>query len=334
MLLLMCAIGAILIERPGPRPRPAELVRAAAIARRYYLDARSKLEIAEEFGLSRFKVARILEAAQAQGIVRIQISLPADIDAALSDELASAFGLRRAVVVSTIDDDQASLWPRLGQVLADLVTELVVEGDVLGMAWGRTLGAMSSRLTRLAPCSVVQLNGVSTAVAEGSVELVRQVANVSAGMAFPIYAPLVVSDASTAQTLRSEPGIAAAFRRHDEVTKAVVGIGSWDPPSSTVYDAVGEAERQSLQQLGICAEVCAILVNENGAEVPNDLTPRILGISGEKLKAIPEVIAAAGGRVKANAMAAVIRGGFVSTLVTDATAARMMLQGEIAKADP
>jgi DNA-binding transcriptional regulator LsrR (DeoR family) len=317
-------------ERPGPTQRPAELVRAAAIARRYYLDARSKLEIAEEFGLSRFKVARILEAAKAQGIVRIQISLPADIDAALSDELASAFGLRRAVVVSTAEDDQAALRPRLGQVLADLVSELVVEGDVLGMAWGRTLGTMSSQLTRLAPCDVVQLNGVSTAVAEGSVELVRQVANVSSGQAFPIYAPLVVSDPSTAETLRNEPGIAAAFRRHDEVTKAVVGIGSWEPPSSTVYDAVDEAERRCVRELGICAEVCAILVNESGVEVPNNLAPRILGISGEKLKAIPEVIAAAGGRLKANAIAAVLRGGFVSTLVTDATAARMMLEGEVA----
>ena len=49
----------------GHSAGPAELIRSAAIARRYYLDGRSKLEIAEEFGLSRFKVARLLDEARA-----------------------------------------------------------------------------------------------------------------------------------------------------------------------------------------------------------------------------------------------------------------------------
>ncbi|MCW2703257.1 MAG: transcriptional regulator, DeoR family, partial [Blastococcus sp.] len=43
---------------------PAQVVLTASIARRYYLDGRSKVEIAEEFGLSRFKVARLLDAAR------------------------------------------------------------------------------------------------------------------------------------------------------------------------------------------------------------------------------------------------------------------------------
>jgi len=39
---------------------PAALARAALVARRYYLDERSKVEIAGELGLSRFKIARLL----------------------------------------------------------------------------------------------------------------------------------------------------------------------------------------------------------------------------------------------------------------------------------
>ena len=37
---------------------PAALALAALVARRYFLDERSKVEIAGELGLSRFKVAR------------------------------------------------------------------------------------------------------------------------------------------------------------------------------------------------------------------------------------------------------------------------------------
>ena len=36
---------------------PDELFQRAVIARRYYLEGRTRVEIAEEFGLSRFKVA-------------------------------------------------------------------------------------------------------------------------------------------------------------------------------------------------------------------------------------------------------------------------------------
>jgi len=40
---------------------PASLALAALVARRYYLDERSKVEIAGELGLSRFKIARMLD---------------------------------------------------------------------------------------------------------------------------------------------------------------------------------------------------------------------------------------------------------------------------------
>jgi len=306
--------------------RPAELVQIAVVARRHYLEGRSKSEIADEFGLSRFKVARILEEAQSRGIVRIEVTLDATLDAALSDELAGALGLRRAIVVSTPDESQLALRPRLGEVVGDLLTELVVPGDVLGLAWGRTLTAMAASLSRLAPCNVVQLNGVASPAGEGSVELVRQVASISGGRAYPIYAPLVVSDVATAETLRREPGVAAAFRMHDEVTKAVVAIGSWDPPYSTVYDAIGPDEREQLRRLGVRAEVCASMLDADGREVPNDLTPRVIGVPLARLRSYPEVIAVAGGPLKAQAIKAVVRAGCVTTLVTDSSAARHILQ--------
>lgn len=45
-------------------------------ARRYYLDDASKVAIAEELDISRFKVARLLEEARDQGIVRIDVVDP------------------------------------------------------------------------------------------------------------------------------------------------------------------------------------------------------------------------------------------------------------------
>ena len=77
---------------------PAHLVLTASVARRYYLDGRSKVEIAEEFALSRFKVARLLEDARSSGLVRIEIGHPGVVDVELSgtaDGRARAAALRR-----------------------------------------------------------------------------------------------------------------------------------------------------------------------------------------------------------------------------------------------
>ena len=70
---------------------PAELVLAASVARRYYMDGLSKTEIADEYQLSRFKIARLLETARSQGLVRIEISHPGTIDVELSVLLRQAF---------------------------------------------------------------------------------------------------------------------------------------------------------------------------------------------------------------------------------------------------
>ena len=50
-----------------PFTGPAQLVLTASVARRYYLDGKSKIEIADEFKLSRFKVARLLDDARSSG---------------------------------------------------------------------------------------------------------------------------------------------------------------------------------------------------------------------------------------------------------------------------
>src|SRR6201999_284422 len=77
--------------------RPSEVVLAARAARQYYLEGLSKVDIADRLGISRFRVARLLDAARESGMVRIEIGLPGgNLDAGLSAELCSVFGLRHA----------------------------------------------------------------------------------------------------------------------------------------------------------------------------------------------------------------------------------------------
>lgn len=304
------------------------MVRLAAIARRFYLEGRSKVEIAEEFGLSRFKVARDLEAARGNGIVRIDIRLPARLDAERSERVRTAFGLRRVIVVDAMEDPLDTR-RALGSVAAQLLSEVVRPGEVLGLAWSRVLQAMGADLVRLPRCTVVQLNGVLSEQAGGggSVETVRRAAALSGGPAYPIYAPLILPDAATAETLRADPGIASAFAHHDRLTTAVVAIGGWDERNSTVFQALDPASRDRYTALGVCAEVSAQLFDADGNQVHSDLDERVLSIRARQLREVPEVVAVAGAgdAAKARAIGAALRSGLVSTLVTDSAVARTLL---------
>src|SRR3954447_18794383 len=95
------------MQRSFERAGPSELVLTATVARRFYLEGVSKSDIATELGLSRFKVARMLDWARASGLVRIELITPGEINLDLSVELRAAHGLRHCVVIDAPEDDDA-----------------------------------------------------------------------------------------------------------------------------------------------------------------------------------------------------------------------------------
>ena len=306
---------------------PAQLILSASIARRYYLDGRSKVEIAEEFGLSRFKVARLLEAARESGLVHIEIRHAGSIDVELSGRFQEEFSLEHAVVVDTAHDDHAHLRQQLGHATAELLGEVLTSQDVLGLAWARSVSAMGAALPPLPAVPVVQLTGALSLPDGGhsSIDLVRDAARATGGPAYVFYAPFIVSDAATARALRRQPEIARAFDHLPSVTKAVAALGLWVPGESTVHDAADDREQRALRRLGVCAEISGVFLTAEGEPVETDLTARMIGINADQMRAIPEVIVIAYGEAKVPALRAALRSGLVEGIVTHTALARALL---------
>src|SRR4051794_32118341 len=308
---------------------PARVVLTASVARRYYLDGRSKVEIAEEFGLSRFKVARLIDAARDSGLVRIEIHHQGEIDVNLSAHVQDRFGLQHAIIVDTPDDHAESLRQHLGRAAAELLSEVITPRDVLGLAWARSVSAMAKSLPRLPGIPVVQLTGALSLPNDDdcSVDAVRDVARASGGRAYVFYAPFTVPDATTARALRQQPEVARAFGQLPSVTKAVAGVGLWECGQSTLYDASTESDRRALRDLGVCADISGVFVSAQGDPVPTDLAERMIAISAEEMRAIPEVIVIPYGVRKAPAVFAALRSGLVGGIVTHTTLAEAVLDG-------
>ena len=292
---------------------------AAAIAQRYYFDNMTRIQIAKEFGISRFKVSRLLESALSSGLVRIEIVLPASVDADLSLRLKERFGLGRAVVTTP-----QAVRDALGRAAATLLSDIVTADDVLGVTSGRTIDATARHLTQLAGCEIIQLTGMSGNLDDNPVEVLRRVAVLSGGQARSIYAPLTVATAEAARALKTDRRIAEAFGRFASVTIALAAIGSFDPPESRLLDALSDADAARLAELDVIADVAGALLDTAGRPV-HELDDRVIGAGFAELRRIPQVIVVGGGVRKARAILAALRSGLVTTLVTDDTVARSLL---------
>lgn len=303
-----------------------ERILVARIARGYYLQDKSKSELAEELGISRFRVARLLDAARRDGVVRIEIITPGALDTELSTRLQQRFGLRYSVVLDLSDEDPIMLRIRLGDVAAELLTEIATPADVIGLAWARSLRHLGDAITKLPPCPAVQLTGALTGP-DGSdvLELVRRVARAGGGPAHVFYAPLLTDNADTARTLRSQADVAHAAALASKVTIAVVGIGAWEEGQSTIFDIVEDSEREDARAVGVRAEISGALINDRGEPVKHPLTQRIIGVTADQLGRIDTVLAVAYGAGKADAVRYAVEGGLINALVTHSTVARRLL---------
>ena len=316
--------------------RPSEVVLAARVARQYYLEGASKIDIADRLGISRFRVARLLDSARDAGMVRIEIGLPGgSLDAGLSAELCGAFGLKHAFVFNFPDDEQALLRQRLGEAAGQVLMDLIMPGDVLGMSWSRTLSELVSALTQIPPCPIVQLTGaVPLPDGRDLLDLVRRVARIGGGPAHVFYAPMILDDAETAAAVRRQSDIAEAFALVPSVTIAMVALGGWAPGLSTIYDALSPAERDALAGLGVCAEMAGVFLGGDGRPVATPLDARMIVTPGSALERIPFVLAVAADVAKNHAVHAALRGGLVHGLVTHTSLARALLSASPQGDDP
>src|SRR5699024_10283262 len=173
--------------RADSRRAASDPTRLLRVARAHYLQGESMVSLADRERLSRWQIARILDAARSLGIVTITVGDPAEYDAGLGEEVAEMMGLNGTAVVGptrTVGRTRRlGLEPSLdsvGGALAEYLTGQVREGQAVGLTWSRVIESMAAQLGQLEPCDVVQLAGALTLTGDrmGSVEVIRQVARV------------------------------------------------------------------------------------------------------------------------------------------------------------
>jgi len=296
-------------------------------ARRYFLDGRTLKEIAAELGVSRFKAARLLDWARAEGLVRIEIASTTESDIELSAQLRATFCLRDAIVVAGLDGPSEAVAPELAEVAANVVAEVVKPSDVVGISWGHTLDLVVEKMPDFSAKRIVQLVGGQATLesASGGIEVVKRLAVRGRAAGYPLLAPVRLRDPAAVEALRSDPVVAETLELINEVNVVLAGVGSWgDPPVSRMIECFNDVEIRALRQHGIVADLCGFLLDADGRP-PTSFDNQRIGISLRQLDAAETVLAVCGGSEKHQALKAVLRSGLVDILVTDAGSASYLL---------
>lgn len=310
-------------ETTSISPARASLMLEAA--RMYFIEDQSRSVIGDALGISRFRVARLIDDARRDGIVKITLTCPDGLDPARATALKQRWKLDRSIVVPTAPD--GDLFHMLAEAAASYLAEHVEESDVIGLSSGRTTSRMSRIIGRLPACTLVQIAGVASASAmlESPTETIRRMSQLTAGPSFPIFAPIVLSTVEAAQTLRREPGIADAYAMFSQITKAVVPVGAWEDGESAIHDSVSVADQAYVRESGGVAELLANILNAQGQQVAHGFSDRTIAIPLNVLRDVPDVILVAGGSAKRLAILAALRTGFVNTLITDSSTAQFLM---------
>ncbi|MBX5448961.1 sugar-binding transcriptional regulator [Thermogemmatispora sp.] len=307
-----------------------EIIRCAWL---YYQQDYNQEEIARRLGMSRARVVRLLKEARTRGLVQIRINAAVDLferEEAVQQRY-HACQLRRVRLVPTVtdEDEQRRL---VAHELPSLLT--LGYGDIIAVSWGRTL---SYALDLLPAQPALRLTVVS---ALGGIQGGTHTANpydvafrlgqrLHARAVYTLQAPALVRDPETAALLLREESLQETLALAARAQVALFSGGDLSDSSTLErLNAISREERLWLRAKGAVGDLLCHFLDRQGRVI--DLEGRLTTVALPllALKAIPERICLAAGGAKQEIVLAMLRGGFITTLITDEATADYLLSQE------
>lgn len=287
----------------------------------YYIENYTQQHISNLLGVSRSKVINLLEHARQTGAIRFTVQQDSSRRMAMEEELAKRYGLTDTFIVPRADT-LASPNDSIAQAAAMYILHRAEENAFINIGYGDTT---SHILNYLATASHLPLNAVSLT---GGVNyyLPNTVSNVFNARLYLIPSPLLLSGGALRDSMRREPDVEEIFRMIPLSSMSVVGIGSMNEQATIVKNGIlNKNDFTYLQMQGAVGDILSHFINRQGELVSPDLEGRLMSLPAEQIKSLRNVIGAAGGPGKAEAILAALRGGYLDVLITDEDTAQLLL---------
>lgn len=300
-------------------------VRAAWL---YYKEGMTQDQVAQELGLNRTRVLRMLATARQDGIVQIRVTAKQSRCIELERAIEERHGLERAIIIpSPQQSEQTS--EVIGAVLGEYIADRLDRNITIGLGWGKTLSSTLDSIPQQDSIgvSVVSLLGGLTKVSafnpsEFAWRLGDRLSAECLLMAAPVFAP----DAQTRDALMTHPGIKEVFRRSEQLDLAIISVGDLSPSSTFVkYGLLEKDEIASLERAGAIGDVLCRFIDADGEIVEHQVNDRVIAVHPETLRSARKVVLASGGWQKISVFKAAMKLLNPSIIVTDELVAERLL---------
>lgn len=306
-------------------PRIDELRIIARVARMYYEWDMRQSEIAKQLDLSQATVSRLISRSKEEGIIRISVNLPSGVYTEMEETLVKKFGLRDAIVVDSLDENEKLIQRDLGAAAAYYLESAIRPNEIIGISsWSATLLALVDALHPLPKkpgVKVVQiLGGVGNPAVEAhATRLTSRMAQLVNGEA--IYLPVagVLATEAARDVLMADEVTQQAVRLFDQVTTALVGIGAIDPSPLLAQSGniFSNLELDQLRHEKAVGDILLRFFDINGDPVDTGLEKRVISMSLDQLSKVNRAIGVSGGLRKYAGILGALRGHWINILVTD-----------------
>jgi DNA-binding transcriptional regulator LsrR (DeoR family) len=321
------------VERSDPEDGTLPVADAQLTARicwHYFKEGQTQEEVAQRLGLTRKRVNRVLTDARASGFVQITINSPIGACIGLEARLVEEYGLRRAIVVPS-PAPEIDVRSVVGAAAGQYISEHLAPGASLGITWGGTINAAAqSVLRRHGQDNTVVLlcGGLAKSTRINPYDNAAMFARALDATCFYITAPMFAETRALRDALVASEPIRSVLAMAGRVDIALLSAVDLSEQSKALeYEVISREDWRSLRDAGAVGDVCGHYLDSEGNRIIHPLAARMINPPLDHLRAIPELILAAGGQQKISIIKSAISAGLCHVLITDEAAASALLPG-------
>lgn len=303
-------------------------------ASRYYVQGETMESIANQLGLSRSSVSRLLKEARQTGLVRISLADRTGSQSPLATALDQAFRVRVHLVAVRESASENRRFDQVARLAGRLLSEAVSDNCLIGVAWGVTSSLVVRYLQPkpLVGSMVIQMNGGTNPRGSGIPyvgEILQSVGDAFGSRVVYFPVPAFFDFAETKQAMwreRSVQSVVGLLRRLDV---AVFGVGCLNARvPSHVYTAgyMDDDDKRLLAADGVVGDVATVLLREDGSWKDIPLNARASGLNPVELARVPRRFCVVADPSRAAAVVGALRAGTTTDLVIDEGTALAVLE--------
>ncbi|MBE7186306.1 MAG: sugar-binding transcriptional regulator, partial [Methylobacterium mesophilicum] len=273
----------------------------------YYMEGLTQDAVAQQLGMTRARVLRILAACRDDGTVQITVNAPLAGCVAMARQLEARYGMERAIVIPRPQGD-AKVEALIGAVTGSYVGSILTDGMSIGLGWGLTLSSSLSNLPQRAfnRLTVVSLLGSLTRATQfNPSEFAWRFADRLGAECFMMAAPVYAPDARTREALITHAGMEDVFAHAERLDIALVSVGGLSPDSTLGrYSLATREELASLSRVGAVGDLLCRFIDAEGRLLDHPLNDRVISVDPAMLRKARRIVLASGGLDKAAAVLA------------------------------